>query len=69
MSVATIRAMSEGLLGNLCLRLTVRSLSEISSAQERTPEAYLVKNMLDRYYRDDVRKREEYFSRESDWRT
>lgn len=65
-SITKIRLLSEELFHNPDFRLIVRSLSEMPSAQEQTLESYLVKNELDCYYRNDEKKREEYFSSGSD---
>ncbi|PXF44639.1 hypothetical protein BWQ96_05581 [Gracilariopsis chorda] len=59
---------------NVCLlrdpsvTLQITPLRFVPSAQEKTREAYLVKNVLGRYYNNDIKRRNEYFGSGSNWR-
>ena len=54
-----VRDESVSLLQNPSLVLNVTPLQLVPSAQEKNREAYLVKNVLDRYYEHDAQRREE----------
>lgn len=66
----TVEAVREGLnsvLRSSDFRLEKKDISAFPSQQEKNRKAYLVKNVLERYYRRETALNSKYFSNGADW--